>query len=224
MRRVAAMLVMLALISNCAHSLVHYRVYSRGDIIHFGDAIGETIDAEERAEYDIFPYIDGFEEARFYAIPEGGYEVEMITEHGKYIAVNRDPRAQQILKDFFSRYGTSQYNRHEFEKRWHIVGYDVIRFPITEAEVSRNWNAWCLLGGSLGCGLVSFGASFLLASVIALGEISSQNAGEHDELYVVGIAGGTVAGLLAGALVGKAFENRRALDAIKEARKPRRVE
>ena len=221
MRHVVAIVAMLALLSNCTHSLMHYRVYSRGNIMDLGDRIGEVIDAEERAEYDLFPYIDGFEEARIYAIPDGGYEMVIVTDHGKYVAVNRDLQAQQIVKDYFSRYGTSQYSRHYFENRWHIIAYDVLGFPITEAEVSKNWKAWCCLGGSLGCGLVSFGASFALASVIAFGELSSQNAGENDELYIGGIISGTVAGMLTGALVGRAFENRRALKAIKEARKPR---
>lgn len=221
MRRIIAIAAISALISGCTYSLSHYRVYSRGEIIDLGDAIGEAIDAEERDAYDLFPYVAGFEEARIYAIPDGGYEVVMVTDHGEYVAVNRDLRAQQLLKDYFSRYGTPHYSRHDFERRWHIAGYDVLGFPITDAEISRNMKPWCLMGGTLGCGVASFGISLAIVAMAALSEISSQDAGENDELYWASVIGGTVAGMFTGALVGRAIEKQRVLNAIKEARKPR---
>jgi len=224
MKRIVAVVVLVMLISNCTYSLIQYRVYNRGDIIAFNNKVGDVLDAEERTEYDVFPDIEGFKEARFYAIPDGGYEVEIVTDRGKYIGVSRDVQADQILRDYFSRYHSAHFNQSDFQKRWKIVTYDALGLPITEREISRNTKPWCLIGGALGCGLVSFGASFALASVIALGELSSQHSGENDELYVAGIIGGTVAGMFTGVLVGRMVEYRRALNAIKKARKPRVVE
>ena len=60
-----------------------------------------------------------------------------------------------------------------------------------------------------------------MAVFVGLGELSSYDAGENDELYMGMIIGGTVVGILTGSIMGRGFELRRAISAIRKARKPR---
>jgi hypothetical protein len=223
MKRIVAIAVVLALISNCTYSLRHYRVYARGNIIELNNTIGDVIDTEERAEYDLFPDMGGFKEARFYTIPDGGYEVEIITDRRKYVAVNRDALANQILKDYFSRYNTPQYNQGDFEKKWKIVAYDILGFPITQREVDKNIKHGCCIGATAGCGLASLGMSGLVALVTAVSGPWGQEE-VNEPLFFTILIGGTLAGVVTGSLSGGKMDRDRAIDAIGEARMPRVVE
>ena len=223
MKRIVAIAVVLALISNCTYSLRHYRVYARGNIIELNNTIGDVIDTEERAEYDLFPDMGGFKEARFYTIPDGGYEVEIITDRRKYVAVNRDALANQILKDYFFRYNTPQYNQGDFEKKWKIVTYDILGFPITQREVDSHTKMTCCIGSSAGCGIGALGVSFLFAWGYALDRMYMYDPAA-DQTCVAIIIGGTIVGLVIGALFGRKIDRERAIYVIKEARKPRVVE
>jgi uncharacterized protein YxeA len=224
MKKTLAFIVLVALLVNCAHTIPHYFDYERKRPIVISKRVGETIEPEEREQFDLFHGIGDFKAATFYGIKGGGYEVEIVTANEQLIVVNRDPQAIEILQDYIERYEEIKDSREAFEEKWEIVDYDDSGLPITKSEASMNvQHGWCI-GCSGGCGLVSFGLSCVAVSLIALGELSSQHPGENDDLYMAMLIGGTVAGMLTGFLMGRTVDSRRAIDAIKEARKSRVVE
>ena len=224
MKRIVAIAVVLALMSNCTYSLRQYRLYARGNILELSSTIGDVIDAEERAEYDLFPEVGGFREARFYAIPEGGYEVEIITDRRKYVAVNRDTLADQILRDYFSQYNTPQYSQSNFEKKWGIIAYDILGFPITKHEVNSNLKGGCYVGAITGTGVLAcLGLSVLVAALTAVSGPWGQEEVNEPLAFTI-ILGGALVGGLTGSLFARATDGHRALSAIEEARMPRVVD
>ena len=192
--------------------------------MELSSTIGDVLDADERAEYELFPEMGGFKEARFYSIPDGGYEVEIITDRRKYIAVNRDLQAQQILRDYFSQYKTPQYNQSNFEIKWGIIAYDILGFPITRDEVNSNLKGGCYVGAITGIGVLGcLGLSVIVAAITAVSGSWGQE--EVNEPLAVGIIiGGMLIGGITGSLIARANSRHRALVAIEEARMPQVVE
>lgn len=222
MKKTLVFIVVIALLSNCAYTLKHYEVYDRREIIVVKEEIGEVIDVDERSKYDLFDNVEGFQEARFYAITDGGYEVEIVTDRGKYVAVNRDLKAIQILKDYFYRYDEISYNQKAFENRWKIIDYDTLGFAISQQEVDSHTKMTCCIGSSAGCGIGALGVSFLYAWGYALDHMYYDPA--VDQTCVAIIFGGTIVGFVIGSLFGRKMDRDRAIDAIGEARMPRMVD
>ena len=206
MKRIVAITVVLALMSNCTYSLRPYGSYEEKEPVAITDRVGEVIDAEERAYFELFSGIDNFKSATFYEIDGGGLEMRINTQHSKLVAVFGDYRALMILIDYFTRYEDIRQSRQIFEQRWEIIGYDDLGFPITNAEldqVKRDGFAALspYIGAATGCVVGSIPAAFLgVAGVVTM---------------AIGGAGGF--------LLGRNIDRSRAFNAIKEARKPRIV-
>ena len=219
MKKIFVFIVMLALLSNCAHNLRHYRQYQTTERVVISARVGPTIDPEERVQFDLFPEIEGFKEATFFGITGGGYEVRIETESEKFAAANRDSLAVMILRDYINRYEEIQNARSNFEKNWKIIDYDNMGLPITQYELNRIrkpgsgrmiGGATCCIGGGI--------TSLALAELSGERELFSEEVG--DLLFIGTWAASTATGVILGE---KIFRSR-ALNAIKESRKPRVVE
>jgi hypothetical protein len=213
----------LIVMSNCTYSLARYRTYARGSIIELNDKVGNSVDDMERSEYDLFPGVKGFKEAVFFDIPDGGYEIQIITEDGKYLAVNRDSLAVDILKDYFMQYDTRFTSPNIYEDKWGIVDYDALGFPITNQEVSQVVKPGCCIGAMAG-GALAFGVSLILAMDYGLNHLFDADQSAVDAKCTQMIVGGTVLGVGAGILIGRMIDDTRSVGAIKRARMPKRVE
>ena len=104
MRRMIGIIVLVFFVFNCTYTAKHYLAYERTELIVVSERVGETIDPEERKQFNLFQGIDDFKAAHFYSIEGGGYEVEIITEREKLRAANMDPKAIEIMQDYINRY------------------------------------------------------------------------------------------------------------------------
>jgi len=152
--------VFVLLLSNCTYSLRQYDVYDRGETVEINSKIGEVLDAEERAAYDILPNIEGFKEARFYEIQGGGCEIEITTKDKKVRVVSRDPITVDVLNDYITVHDDPTTSAEDFESKWRILDYDSIGLPITEIEVNhvkkRTFRYICSVGSSVACGFIGY--------------------------------------------------------------------
>jgi len=220
MKKRISVVVVMALLFNCAYTPRHYLSYEKTRPIVISALVGETIDPEEREKFDLFHGIEGFKSAMFYEIPDGGYEIEIITEQTKLVAVNRDTKAIPIMRDYLNRYEEIKDSTSAFEEKWQIVDYDDMGQPITRDEVHQaQQNYGCCISVSL-FGILGF------VSGGFVGAISSPSLDIGDFAYYTitgAFIGGFVSGVI-GLLIGSIIDRNNALKAIKEARKPRVVE
>jgi hypothetical protein len=216
--------IVIALLLQCTYG-VHYYDYHDYELeqpIIVSERIGETIDPEEREQYDLFPGIENFTSATFYGPSKRGYAVEIVTESKKYISTNRDPLAVEILCDFFENYEYSERFRQEFETKWAVVTYDDLGFPITQDEIDamRHPTRAILLGATGGCLLGAIpGALIGLAigfSVEHYGELAVMYAGPG------ALIGGAIVGAI-GASAARSIDKNNALEGIKESRRIREI-
>ena len=219
MKKVFAALVMLALFSNCAHNLRHYQHYQKTERLILSTRVGPTIDPDERVQFDLFPKIEGFREATFIGITGGGYEVRIETESEKFAAVNRDSLGVMILRDYINRYEEIQNARSDFEEYWRIIDYDNLGLPITQHELNRirKPGSGRMIGGAACC----IGGGI---AVLALAELSGERELFSEEVGDVLFIGTWAASTATGVILGERIFRSRALNAIKESRKPRVVE
>jgi hypothetical protein len=226
MRRVVTLIVLIAFL-YCQCAPRYYAGYHKIDApIIISDVVGEVIDAEERSRYALFQGIDDFEQARFYAIEEGGLCAEIQTALYTMVSVNREPQMHMILKEYFEEYEWVQSSKEHFERKWQIVDNDVLGFPITQGEVSRFSNPMAACGFILGtAGLVT--GVFWIAALFALFPIYTYDWEEQsktsEKLFIIGGVAGVVAGGLTGFIV-NSVNKRKALDTIRESRMPRVVD
>ena len=225
MKKTLAFIVLVALLVNCTYTLPHYFYYERKRSIVISKRVGETIEPEEREQFDLFHGIDEFKAATFYEITGDGYDVEIFTEHEKLIAYNRNPDAVMILRDYIERYEIIKDSMLEFEKKWGIVDYDVLGQPITTDEIKINsrryWPGFLALSGTV-VGCVSSCLIFGIPEV-AVDVPSDYDDSESKNKIFIGL-GSAGLGCLSGTLYGIELDKRDALRKIKDARKPRVVE
>lgn len=216
MRRSVSVAVLTALLFNCAGIPRHYLEYRSTGPIVISVHVGETMDPEERERYGLFQQVSGFKTAAFYGIEGGGFEIHLMTESEKLKAVNRDPSAIDILRDYIDRYDEIRESRTAFEVQWKIVGYDDLGLPVTQHEVDRVKNITGCIGCAGGAGISVVFASCFLIIPKAL----------DNPVWAELIAAGTVLIMsgVVGVIIGRRIDRGAALRAIKEARKPKIVE
>lgn len=186
--------------------------------------MGETIEIEEREQFGLFYGIDNFKAATFYGIKGGGYEVEIITEHEKLVAVNRDSLAIKILRDYIDRYEEIKESRTEFEKKWNIVDCDYLGQPITEYEVNMAESYSCYAAGCvLGSGILALYPSFILGYVAGGGDFTDFEV-DNPTVVLITFVAAMATNIIIGALIGRKIDKNKVLKTIKKARKPRVVE
>jgi hypothetical protein len=219
---VVAISIQLVLLANCAptFSTLKYHEYEREHEITFSRSVGKSIDAEQRAHFGLFVNVEGFESASFYSIDGGGYEVVIKTTEGTFVAVNRDSIAVRVLRDYINTYDTDVSWVKAFEKKWAVVAYDDLGFPITSHEVNseKNRSLRCIFGA--GCGLLSVTPAIFLGMLMG-GLTPTGGDLDKPEVAVFIAVSGIAASVAAGAAIGNKISSHRALKAIKEARKPR---
>ena len=223
MKKKISLVVLLALLLNCAYTPRHYLDYQKARPIVISVQVGETIDHEDREKFDLFHGIEDFKSAMFYGIPDGGYEVEIITEHSKLVAVNRDTKAIPIMRDYLDRYEEIKDATSAFEEKWQIVDYDDMGQPITRDEVNQaQQNYGCCISGTL-FGILGFVSGGVVGFILN----PNPSSGLDIEDVTYPITGAFIGGLVGGGigvLIGRMNDRNNALTAIKEARKPRVVE
>ncbi|MCK4941769.1 hypothetical protein KAS45_06705, partial [candidate division WOR-3 bacterium] len=164
-----------------------------------------------------------FESAIFYSIEDGGYEVEIRTTSSIFLAVNRDPHAVEILRDYIDGYETYMSSPEAFEKKWGVVDYDKLGFAITKSEVRQHSNLTASTACATGCAASIFGVSLLVALAIAdPGDIWGTHTPEEERNANIALGIGIVGGIVAGIFVHNwrnTINMEKALQLIKEARK-----
>lgn len=227
MKRLVALVVLVAFLPNCVRRpqekshAPQEKEYQIAPSKQAGEVI--VIDAEQREELGLFPEIEGFEEARFTVAGNGGYKVEVVTAGDTLSGINNDTVAVAMLCDYLANYDHYRVSRKRFEKKWRIVAYDNLGFPITSYEVRKVRGGalpW-LFGG--GCLLLGAFPIALLTMVIGGGSPS----GEGDMNWTIGsivIVSGAIGSIVAGSAIGKMISNRGAVERIRESRELRTVE
>ena len=137
---------------SCTYTLSQYQESESRSPVVISERVGEIVNDEERLHYNLFPEVEDFESAQFYEIPEGGYDVEISTEHQKLIAYNRNRDAVLILREYINRYEIIKDSISLFEEKWGIVDYDTLGQPITQDEIrinsARKWRAGLAFSGT----------------------------------------------------------------------------
>jgi hypothetical protein len=216
--------IVIMLLLQCSYGVQYYDYhdYDMEQPIVINERIGETIDPEERRQFDLFPGIENFTSATFYGPSTIGYAVEIVTENKKYISTNRDPMAVEILSDYIKHYEEIEVDRKPFEGRWQIVAYDAIGFPITQTEVNSECNesAGCVTGGVAG-GCLGFFPSLLIG--LAYGRRKTDILEEEfDTIMTITLAGSAIFAV-GGAALGKEIVKNNALESIKDSRRLRTI-
>jgi hypothetical protein len=232
MKRVFAVVVLVVLLFNCAPTLSYYKYESaeKMDAILVSERVGETIDTEEAKQFGLFTEIAEFKKAELYWLEDGGYVFEISTDGEKFVAINRDPKAVMILRDYISEYEDIGADRTSLESKWGVLDYDTLGVPITVDEVAtarKQISRYACTWGAVGCFTTSLlGIGLGVAFVF---ELAEEN---QDEAWIAAIAAPfyiaavLVVGLFAGAGVylGSTRTVEGVVKMIKEARKPRVVE
>lgn len=227
MKRMISFIVLVALFVNCSYTVPHYFHYKRERPLVLSERLGEAIDPQERKQFNLFQGIDEFKAAHFYSVEDGGYEVEIITEREKLRAVNMDPEAITIMRDYIDRYEEIRASREAFEKQWDIVDYDTLGQPITNYEieyVNKHKYAWCCAGSSWLASLIPNA----LFSLVVIGGLEmgffTETEFPHPEAALLSFIGINVLAIAAGIVIGNKLDRHNITESIKEARKPHIVE
>ncbi len=234
MRKYIAFLVVSVLFLNCAITYTirdyhrDYHDYKRKKPIIISNRVGEIVDPEEREKFDLFHGIAEFKSATFYEITDGGYEVEILTEQAKLVAVNRADEAVTILRDYFDRYEEICESRKEFEEKWDIIDYDDLGQPIMWDEyddlygVRSYFRGCCPYGGIFSIVGGAIGLLIVLETVVL--EYDVDPALVLAAGTMIGVLGGGIIGLVVGKVIGGKPESDKIVATIKQAREPRVVE
>lgn len=227
MNRATFVMVLMLCVTACTRNIRPQHTFERKELVIVSERIGEAIDVQERAEFGLFSYVDDFESARFYAVEGHGYEVEIFAGNQEFIACNRDPDALLIMRDYIDRREVIMDSMPAFEGKWSIVDYDTLGQAITKREIEMNmpikgsWRGMLMLaGGTAGC----IGSCLIVgAPSLAIDVPTDYDNSENRKKWLI-IGGATALGGVSGWFIGKEFERRKALEKIKEARKPRLVQ
>lgn len=229
MERMVALSVLVVLLLNCAPKLPHimYLQHVRDYRIAISARVGETIDAEERKQFDLFHAIEEFKEATFYVISGGGYELEIVTETKRLASVNHDRDAVIILREYIEKYEEIKNDRTPWESKWEIIDYDTLGVPITKHEVGRVVDRGHAIGCGVASGCVAAPVAGILLAYAAISETEGADIGVGIGSMIVGFGLGAVAGLATGCVTGYSVyqqDRKNVVKVIKEARKPKIVE
>jgi len=227
MRRMVGVIVLVFFLLNCTYTAKHYLAYERAELTVVSQRVGETIDPQERKQFNLFQGINDFKAAHFYGIEGGGCEIEILAAQQKFAAVNRDENTIMMLRDYIDRYEEIKESKEGFEKKWEIVAYDVLGFPVTKSEVNR----YCHPAASWGCGIGSalfiIGCSVFAVTLLGLRTLFEPTTPAEEREQNIVLAVGTILGIATGAVVRTAIKSSDELKSIafiKEAREPRVVE
>ncbi len=226
MRRTIGIIVLVFFSLNCTYTAKHYLTYEKAGLIAVSERVGETIDPEEREQFALFNGIADFKAAYFYDINGGGCEIEILTVHQKFAAVNRDENTIVMIRDYIDRYEEIKESKARFEEKWEIVAYDTLGFPITKSEVNRYCHPAASWGCGIGSGLFIIGCSIFAAALIDVMGLDPPTPAETRKSNIV-LAVGTLLGITTGVMIGiatKSSDELKSIALIREAREPRVVE
>ena len=230
MRRTIAVVLLIILVLNCAPVLPQYEhpIYDRKHALVISERIGETIDPNERRQYDLFHGIEKFKEARFFALADGGYVLEITTDDEKLVSVNRHQDAILILRDYVNKSEEIYADRAAFTRRWRVLEYDTLGIPITESEVNQlvERSRRFAVIGCFACCAVPTGLGFLVAHDVNSSGDTSIGAGIAGALGLMAFYSAMLIGAASGVVVYfMTYKNaEKCIRAIKELRRPRPVE
>jgi hypothetical protein len=219
-------LLVLLLFIGCPFAPSYYRLasYRREQQITLSEKIGDVLDAMEREQYELFPSVDSFDEARFFAIGGGGYVVDISAGSRRFVSVNRDPSAIKIIRYYIADYELIKSNRAAFEKRWQIVGYDDLGQPITDTEIENmglmGSTGPCLLGVAGGGCVGLFTGCAIGSYVYGYNIWAGETENESPVYFIVG----TVGGALAGGALSAYLYRRKVIQNIKDSRRLWRID
>jgi hypothetical protein len=235
MKRIVAIAVLMAFVVNCTSPYVlpkyEYTTYEPEKIVIIHEQVGDTIDADEGQGLGLFTAIEGFRSARFYAVENGGYAIEIETETEKFTALNGDPRMLVMLNAYIDDYDEISIDPAAFEIKWGILDYDTLGIPITETEANTGIHQ-ADVKARKNC-LSCCGGSSLFAILAAAVAVGSVDTGSSDMApvragmaFIVVLGAGALIGMItAGTVYYTTKKDAKAIiKQIKEARKPRVIE
>lgn len=223
MKTAMVFMVLITLSLNCPYNIRQYYNYEKKEPIVISEKVGESVDAEEREQYTLFPGIEKFIAATFRGLMNGGFEIEIVTEDEKLVAVNRDSLAIELLRDYLNRFNEIQESKASYEKKWGIVDYDTLGLPITQREINRVNMGYFAGNFATGCCLVGFVPMTLLALRVGGFDYWTFQM-DSPVLSYLTLIGGLALSVTLGYYRGKKVDQEQTLKRIKKAREPRVVE
>lgn len=230
MRRTVAAVVLIILFLDCAPVLPQYErpMYDRENALVISERVGDTIDPDERRQFDLFHDIEKFKEARFFEFKGGGYILEITTDDEKFVSINRHEDAIIVLRDYISKYEEIHADRAAYTRRWRVLAYDTLGIPITESEVSqlvKRSQRFAVIG-CFACCAVPTGLGFLAGYDASSSGDTGIGAGIADALAMMAFYSAMLIGVASGVVVYfMTYKNaEKCIRAIKELRRPRPVE
>ena len=130
MKYVVAVCVLALLVSNCGSRIPRYYSERHEIPIYINDDVGDMIDDVERAEYGLFPGVDGFVKAALYEHHSGGYRWEICTETERLFAYNKNPQTVVMLTDYLEQDEKGFGSALEVEDTWEVLSHDALGQPI----------------------------------------------------------------------------------------------
>lgn len=227
MKRAVAVVVLVSFLSSCVvrTQQANGSPQDESPSVVFSKQAGDSIviDAEKREQFGFFPGIEGFEEARFTVTSSGGYDLEVVTQGGRFSGTNKDTVAAAVLCDYIGNCEEYSESPEAFEKKWSIVAYDELGFPITTYEVASNKNhslPWACGGGCLLLGALP--TAFL--TMVMGGGTPSGDVHMNWTTGSIGIILGIAVSIAAGGVIGNRISNSRAVKKIRESRRLTAIE
>lgn len=226
--RVPAGLILFLLFS-CSYVPTRYLSYTKTyEPVEINSGLGYLFNREEADSFGIFKNIPGFISAAFYKIPEGGYEIIISTNGGKYKVLNRDPYGLEILKECFNDPDGFKFIE---KKILQIVDFDDLGLPISSLELYLNRKRFeaIYLGGITGCLSVVLPA-ILVINILPREDIPPSGPGDWSCTmttadYCCGLATvGAIVTTPVGCIMGGNIDKKKALQAIKKSRQPVKME
>jgi len=207
---------------------MEYPIVRREQPIVVSERVGDVIDAEERMQFGLFPTVEDFREARFYRFREGGYALEITTTDEKFVSVNSWSSAVLLMRDYIDNYERFKSYPDSFAIKWKIRSYDDLGVPITKYEADPLAN----IGRAVSCGCTGGLVAGLAAAAFGLAAFYSFDPSGADTYSGIGIMMlaivlPAIVAPIAGVVTGLGVylsDKSRAVQTIKEMRKPRVVE
>jgi hypothetical protein len=142
MKRNVSILLLCSFVLNCTYAPQRDIQYGTKRQVVVSERVGETIDSDEREHFDLFlpeiyvkPLTYQYESATIYAIPGGGYELQISGVKHTLVVVNKDPHGIDVLADYVDNHEDVIVSKLAFEEKWGIVDYDGLGLPITRKEM-----------------------------------------------------------------------------------------
>ncbi len=137
MKKAICGILIVGMLWGCTQFPMRPLNYEERKLISIHEKVGETIDMEERKEFNLFPDIEDFRSAEFREIGGNALEITLETGEGTFISVIRDSLMVKMMGDYFGNFDVYGDSIALFERKWKILDHDTLGMPIAAHEVPQ---------------------------------------------------------------------------------------